>query len=618
MKNGFSVLEVIIAVAIFMIFSTGAILTVAQSYNANRLGTENTVATQFAAEGIEAVKSIKNRGYVNLTNFNAVGLQRNSPGNYWEFKTEGTNNTLEKYTRTIKIENVNRDGSGNIAASGTLDPDTKKITSTVTWNFNTARPETTSLISYLTDWRKPIAGSDGIMIYGDSTSVTTPKYRNYAVSSNSFDAESAAGSFTDTVVGESFKIKTSPTKKETIAGYVNGSGQLRILCFDGSSWSSEWTQSVGGTATNDMRFGIAYEQTTGDALVVYSNNGASGSNELGYRTKAGSTGCGSGNWSAHNNLNSLRLSGTIHWIRMESKPTNGSNDIALAFADSNSDLSAMIWNGSAFGSEPSSALETNLERATASQDTLSFDLAYESTSGNLMVVWGLYQVSACSAGTTISTSNCIRYARYTTSWSAVAVVPTVADPATNIDISANPNSNELVFASLDNNQGDLSIGYWSGSTWTGRANVDTTSRCVAAGNKLVATGWLVNGSQSRSIIVYEDAANNNCTSTTTNVSWYVANGSGAPVAQTDFNPTPAFAPHQYWYDIQMDPKNKQQLMLSVVDENNDLFVKRLTMNASGAFSAPDGWTNSDGSAAIEANLGQSTSSPFSFAYWRNP
>src|SRR3990172_3809630 len=109
MRNGFSVLEVILAVALFMIFSTGAVTTVIQSYNANRLGTENTVASQFAAEGIEAVKSIKNRGYANLTNFNAVGLQRNNPGNYWEFKIEGTNNTLvhnssDNYIRTVKLE----------------------------------------------------------------------------------------------------------------------------------------------------------------------------------------------------------------------------------------------------------------------------------------------------------------------------------------------------------------------------------------------------------------------------------------------------------------------------------------------------------------------------------
>jgi len=112
MKNGYSVLEVIIAVAVFMIFSTGAIIVIINGYNANRLGTENTVASQFAAEGIEAVKSIKNRAYANLTNFNAVGVQRNNPGNYWEFKAESTNNSLEKYTRTIKVEGVNRDGSG--------------------------------------------------------------------------------------------------------------------------------------------------------------------------------------------------------------------------------------------------------------------------------------------------------------------------------------------------------------------------------------------------------------------------------------------------------------------------------------------------------------------------
>lgn len=620
MKNGFSVLEVIIAVAVFMIFSTGAILTVAQSYNANRLGEENTVATQFAAEGIEAVKSIKDRSFSGLTNFNSVGLQRNTPGNYWEFKTEGSNNILEKYTRTIKVENVNRDGSGNIVASGgTPDADTKKVTSTVTWNFNTARPETTSLITYLSDWRKPLAVSgDAIMLYGETGSVAQPKYRMFTVASNSFSAQNNAGTFTDTLVGKVFKLKTSPTKQEAIAGYVNNSGILRILCFDGSSWSSEWTQSVGGTGTNDQRFGIAYEKTTGNAMVVYSNNGASGANELGYRTKPGSSGCGSGNWSAHNNLDAQRITGSVQWIRTEGSPASGSNNIALVFADSNSDLSALIWNGSAFGSEPAAALETNLERVGSTPDVPSFDLAYESVTGNLMVVWGLYQASTCVGGTTIATSNCIRYARFTGSWSAVAVVPTVSDPATAIDIAANPNSNEMRFGALSKTTGDLSTAYWSGSTWTGTQNVDTSAHCVGAGEKLVASGWLINGAQTRSIVVYSDANSTNCSTTSTNVSWFVMSGGGAPSGQTDFNPTPAFAAHQSWYDIQTDPKNLSQLMLSVSDANSDLFAKRLIMSSTGTFTAPNGWSNSDGSAALELNLGQATAHSYGFAYWRNP
>lgn len=606
-QHGFSVIELILTSAIFLIFSGGIIFVVLHGFDLNRLSEEETIANQYASEGIEAVRSIKNQNFSSLANAASTGIIRNG-SNVWAFS--GTNNINGKYTRTLAIASVNRDGSGNIVSSGgTTDPDTKKVTSTVSWNAGPTRNNSVILTTYLTNWRAAITASVGeaLTIYGDTASIAQPKYRLFTDSTNTFSAEASTGtSFTDTLVGKNFFVQTSPTKSEAVAGYVNNSGVLRILCFDGSNWTSEWTVTVGGTGTNDGRFGIAFEKTTGDAMVVYSTNTAT-TNEMAYRTKAGSNGCGSANWAASTNIDAVRTTGIVHWIRMENSPVASSNNIALAWADANSDLSAMIWTGSAWAiAEPTAALETNLERVSASQDSLSFDLAYESTSGNVMIVWGLNQATTCTAGTTIATTNCIRYARYTTSWSAVAVIPTVADPATNIDISANPNSNELVLAALDNSQADLSSAYWSGSAWTGRANIDTATAVAAAGTKLVATGWLISGATTRQIVVYNDSA-------TTNIGWYIGNGSAALVAQTDFTPAPVFANPQRWYRIDTDPKNKDRLMFTLSDNNSDLFAKRLVMTSTPAFT----WTNSDGGAALETSLGQATSRPFGFAYWRN-
>lgn len=617
LQKGFSIIEVILAVGIFMIFVSGVAGVVVMGYTSNRLSAEYTVANQFAAEGIEAVRSIKNQDFAELVNLAATGVVRTSL--VWAFG--GTNNTLfrnasEVFTRVIKVEAVSRDGSGAIVASGgTTDTDTKKITSTVTWNFNAARPQSIALITYLTDWKKAIQVIGNLIaVYGDTTSLAQPKYRTYSDSTNTFSTEAATGNdFTDSIVGKAFEIQTNPTKAEAIAGYVNNSGGLRIMCFDGSTWSNEWTVTVGGTGTNDHRYAIGFEKTTGDAMVVYSTNTAT-TNELAYRTKSGSSGCGAANWSAATTLNPSRTSGIVHWIRMENSPVTNSNMIALAWADANSDLSAMLWTGASWAiAEPTAALEVDLERVSASQDVLSFDLAFESLSGNLMVVWGLNRATTCTAGTTIATTNCIRYARYTSGWSAVAVIPTVADPATNIDIAANPNSNEFVLAALDNNQGDLSTAYWSGSAWTGRANVDTSAHCVAAGDKIVATGWLISGATTRSVIVYNDSTNSTCSNSTANIGWRVANGSAASVAQTDFVVTPNFGTPQRWYRLQSDPVNKDRLMLGVTDNSSDFFAKRLVMTATPAFT----WTNADGGASLESNLGQSTSLPFSFAYWRH-
>ncbi|MEP7167123.1 MAG: hypothetical protein ABI758_04060 [Candidatus Woesebacteria bacterium] len=615
--NGFSILEVLLAAAVFVMFGSGVVIAIIQGYNANRLGAEYTIATEYASEGLEAARSIRNQAYSNLVNTLGTGLVRNGSG-VWTFS--GSNNTLtvgKNYTRTIKVENVNRDDippAGNIVSvGGTLDPDTKKITSTVSWNFTPTRPESLDLVTYLTDWKKVLPPIyDGLILYGESSSVAQPKFRFYADESTTlvpsvFNAQAAAGTgYTDASVGFTFRMKTSPQKVEALAGYVNSSGVLRILCFDGTSWSSEWTTTVGGGGSQEQRFDIGYETNTGDALVVYSTNN-SASNEMAYRTLSNAVNCGTAHWSAATNISTVRTAAAVEWIRLEESPLTSSSNIALAWADNQNDLSAMQWTGSSFGiAEPPTALETNLEHFGATvQDVLSFDMAYESQTGNLMVVWGPNQATTCTAGVVIAATNCIRYAQYTNAWSAIAVIPTVADPATNIDISGNPTTNELALGSLDNSQADLSIAYWSGSTWTGFANVDITSQVVAIGTKLVATGWITStsGVGTRYIVVYNDAA-------TTNIGWYVGNGSAVPVLQTDFVPTPVFAAPQRWYELTTLP---QALMLTVTDNGSDLFAKRLVMNPPTPTFV---WTNIG--TALETSLGQSGSSPYSFALWRNP
>lgn len=609
MKKGFSMLEVILAVAMFAVIAVTVATAVISGLDLNRLSIEQTVAMQYASEGLEAARSIRNQNFANLVNTAGTGIVRSS--GVWTFS--GSNNSTDsgRYTRTIAIADVCRDGSGNIIACGSpADANTKKVTSTVSWNVTPVRNINVNLSQYFTNWKAAIGVSgDAFIVYGETTSVAQPRLRTYTNTTNVFDSETTTGtSFTDTLVGKTFEIQTSPTKQEAIVGYVNNSGVLNILCFDGTSWTKDWTFTVGGTGTNDQRFGIAYEKTTGNVMVAYSTGLANPSNEIEYRTKPGSSGCNTGWSTGQTLLNPQRTTGIVHWIIMEPSPVSTSNRIYVAWADSLSDLSANVWSGSAWLGEPATALETNLERVSASQDVQSFDMAVESATGNSMIVWGLSQAAGCTAGTTIATTNCIRYARYTSSWSAVAVVPTVADPATSIDISANPavTSNEMVLASLDNSQADLSIAYWSGSAWTGRANQDTSTQPAVAGSKLVATGWLTSGATTRYVVVYNDSA-------TTNIGWFIGSGSGVPALQGDFTPTPAFANPQRWYEIKMDPRNSDRLMITLSDNASDLFAKRLVMTSTPAFT----WTNSDGSAALETTLGQATTSPFGFAYWRH-
>lgn len=606
-QSGQSVVEVVLAAAIFVIFATGLVSAFLQSYNANRLGLEFSVANQFAAEGIEAVRSIKNQAYANLTVSAGTGVVA---GSTWQFG--GANNTLvhnsgDNYTRIIKIDSVNRDGSGNIVPTGTPDPDTRKVTSTVTWNFNTARSESVDLVSYLTNWRKSI--SSGLLVYGDSVNAPTiPKYRFYTNSSNSFGAESSAP--TGTAVGRTFKIKTSPIKQEAIAGYVDSSNKLQIMCFDGTAWSNEWSvASVGGSTT--ARFGIGYETNSGDVMVAYSRNVAA-TNAVDYKVKLGSTGCGSANWSATASLptSTSVTTGTVQWIKFASDPRSSSNLMTMIWADSNQDLGAIVWNGSAWSTTNMKVLETTLEVASAAQDVDSFEVAYEFTSGNVMTVWG----SGGSATVNGAWYNrCVGGTSSCTWTAARTAITSMLNDATNLSLAANPNTDEMVFASIGNGGSDLQAAYWSGSAWAGQNDIDASAATPVAGTKLVSVGWLVSGATTRSVVLYDNSG------TATTVQGFVGVGGvftrqGGADPAAWFTPAPAFGSPQRWYDIQMDPINKNQLMFVVSDGANDLFAKRLVMDATPVFT----WSNSDVSPALDQNLGQAITAPFGFAYWRSP
>src|SRR5882724_2623028 len=101
-QKGFLVIEVMIAAALFVIFSSGIIAVVLQAFDGNRLGSEETTANQYAAEGLEAVRSIKNQSFSNLVSTTSAGLMQS--GGVWT--VNGISNSFGKYTRVISISAV--------------------------------------------------------------------------------------------------------------------------------------------------------------------------------------------------------------------------------------------------------------------------------------------------------------------------------------------------------------------------------------------------------------------------------------------------------------------------------------------------------------------------------
>ena len=433
----------------------------------------------------------------------------------------------------------------------------------------------------------------GLIIYGDGTNV--PKFRNYFTTTNTFSAET--GTFTATV-GPTWIIKTSPVNHTAVAGYYDSTGSLIVMCFNGTTWTQEFIAASGGVG-NRHRNDIAFEKTTGDAIVVYSK-GTNNPGQLGYRTKSGATGCGSANWSSETLLAPLRTSNDIMYVKMAQDKRVGSDLVALTWVDTSDDISAKIWSGTAWVNEPSTVTDTNVEIVSSSHDIENMDIEFESISGDVMLVW--------ANGTGNNGTNGVRYRTCTggianCTWGSVATPPTFLDDATSLDISANPKTDEIVFASIGNAGGDLQIGYWNGSAWTNTANADTSCSVPYTASKLVTTGWLTNASSTRSIVVYADLSS-------PNINWYSGNG-GVFTRQPDFVPAPLINTTRGYMDIHMDPVDTSQLMFLTSDNASDLFAKRLSLTSTSTFT----WTNSDGG-ALETTLPQVISSPFSFSFWQ--
>lgn len=137
--QGQTLLELIIAIGIFITVVSGLAFFILESYISGRLASEITKANFLAEEGMEAVRSIRDNNWGDLLAGN-YGLAIFE--NKWIFQgaQEDINSELKGGIRVVTIEDI--------------DPDRKKLTSQVTWQFTQARPQEVRLVTYLTNWAK--------------------------------------------------------------------------------------------------------------------------------------------------------------------------------------------------------------------------------------------------------------------------------------------------------------------------------------------------------------------------------------------------------------------------------------------------------------------------------
>ncbi len=148
--KGFSLIELLFAGALFAVFAVGVTETLLTGLSVDRLGEEQTFATQYAASGLEVVRSLQAKDFDILTETDGVGLARQNG----EWVIDQDHDMNGKYTRVITITKVHRDGNGNIdEGGGDSDPDTMKVISTVSWRVTPSRSDSVVLETFFTRWK---------------------------------------------------------------------------------------------------------------------------------------------------------------------------------------------------------------------------------------------------------------------------------------------------------------------------------------------------------------------------------------------------------------------------------------------------------------------------------
>lgn len=145
-------MEVIVAAAIISLALFALINVLQKTLWVADLSVKNIQAAFLLEEGMEALRSLRDSGW----SAKIAPLPTSTPY-YFYFNASGWQATTTNvyidgvFERSFLLANVFRDANDNIAASGALDPNTRKITVSVSWKTKTNATTTRQTSTYLTN-----------------------------------------------------------------------------------------------------------------------------------------------------------------------------------------------------------------------------------------------------------------------------------------------------------------------------------------------------------------------------------------------------------------------------------------------------------------------------------
>jgi prepilin-type N-terminal cleavage/methylation domain-containing protein len=230
LKSGFSLLELVLAVAIFSFSSFALATMIIDSNISTRLSADRTDALLYAKEGVEAVRSIRDNDWTSWasTTEGNHGLSINTVGSSSAWVFSGTSDLIDnKYTRTVNI------------ATDSEVPTSKDVAVNIAWDLTPGRIASTTLLTIFSNWPDVI-----------NSSLAVPRG---LVSYWSFD-DAGAGTAGDSIGGNDGTV-TGATATTSVKGIAN-----QAYSFSGSG---DYIDAGANTITDSSPFSLcAWIKTT--------------------------------------------------------------------------------------------------------------------------------------------------------------------------------------------------------------------------------------------------------------------------------------------------------------------------------------------------------------------
>ncbi len=166
-QRGFTLVEAVVAMTVFVVGVVALVQITLLAKSTSEEGQDTVQAVNYLQEGVEAVRSIRDHDWnlvASVTPGTSYRLNA-QPGTAPPWTLTAGSEAIDKYTRTVRFENVRRedtDGSGTMNAGDVIctgagcgefdDPDTRRMTVTISWQQG-QRTVTRALYAYLTDWQ---------------------------------------------------------------------------------------------------------------------------------------------------------------------------------------------------------------------------------------------------------------------------------------------------------------------------------------------------------------------------------------------------------------------------------------------------------------------------------